>query len=227
MAEELRAVIYARVSKDSGEQDPAVQIRTLRAWCTDRGWRVVAAHSDRVSGDPARRRGDPPGLRAALGLIEARQADVIAVFATDRLVRSAVGLLALVARVNNSGGHVASLQDGADLDTTTDAGELLVFVRGWFARLELRLNRARTLAGLNAARAAGTRLGRPETPLPDLAEVERLSAGGRGVRTIARKMGCSEHAARRALAAIGRGAAPKRAAPASKPTEPESVDGGV
>jgi len=39
--------------------------------------------------------------------------------AADRLVRSPTGLLQLVARVQSLGGHVASLQDGHDLDTTT------------------------------------------------------------------------------------------------------------
>lgn len=141
---------------------------------------------------------------------------MLAVFAADHLVRSAAGLLALVARVNAIGGHVASLQDGADLDTTTDAGELLVFVRGWFARLKLRLNRARTLAGLIAARAAGKQLGRPPADLPDPDQVRRLADAGDGARRIRQALGSTEHAARRALVELGLGAMPARAARAGR-----------
>lgn len=64
-------------------------------------------------------------------------------------------------RLQQLGGHVASYQDGTDLDTTTDAGELFLFLRGWMSRMETKLIRARTLAGLERARAVGKQLGRP------------------------------------------------------------------
>ena len=156
----LRAVLYVRVSKGE-KQDARSQLGALRPFAKARRWEVVAVEQDNVSGDPARRKGDPPGLRAALRRLEAREADVLVVFAADRLVRSPMGLIQLVARVQSLGGNVASMQDGADLDTTTDAGELFVFLRGWWARMEMKLIRARTLAGLERARAAGKTLGRP------------------------------------------------------------------
>lgn len=192
----MRVVLYARCSTQKADQDPAVQLDQLRAWAERRGWVVVAEHRDRVSGDPSRRRGDPPGLANALGMIERREADVIAVFAADRLVRSPVGLLQLVARVQSLGGHVASLQDGADLDTTSDVGELFLFLRGWYARMELKLIRARIKAGLDRARAEGTKLGRPRSDGPTHDQVASLRDAGRSWSQIAGELGCTVKVAR-------------------------------
>lgn len=190
----MKAILYARVSRDDGVQDPQVQLHALREWAASRGWKIVGEQFDRITGDPGRRKGDPPGLRAALQLVQDRKADVLAVFAADRLVRSPVALLQLVARVQQLGGHVASLQDGSDLDTTTDLGELYLFLRGWMARMEMRLLRARTKAGLARARAEGKRLGRP--PLADARTVAQLRANGRTWPEIATQLGCTIAAAR-------------------------------
>lgn len=213
-SEALRAVLYARVStggesseeatraeaaaevaprrRAKSQQDPEVQLRALRPWVASRGWSVVAEEVDRISGDPKRRKGDPPGLARALRAISERRADVLVVFASDRLVRSAVGLLQLVGRVEALGGKVASLEDGADLDTTTDHGELFLFLRGWLARVELRLIRARSQAGVDRARAAGKHIGHPFVKV-DLQAVSERRAQGQGWRTIARALGCESH----------------------------------
>jgi len=184
----LRAVLYARVSTRNGEQDPDVQIERLREWAAQRGWQVVAVERDRVSGDPARRRGDPAGLTRAIQAIAERRADVLAVFAADRLVRSPVHLLQLVSRVQSVGGHVASMQDGNDLDTTSDVGELFVFLRGWYARMEMKLIRARIKAGLDRARAEGKTLGRPRTDGPSPRDVRKLRKAGKSWSAIAAKL---------------------------------------
>ena len=194
MTKPMRAVLYARVSRDDGVQDPQVQLHALREWAGARGWKVVGEQFDRITGDPGRRKGDPPGLRAALQQIQDRSADVLAVFAADRLVRSPVALLQVVARVQQLGGHVASMQDGADLDTTSDLGELYLFLRGWMARMEMRLLRARTKAGLARARAEGKRLGRP--PLADPIAVVQLRAAACTWSEIAMQLGCTVAAAR-------------------------------
>jgi DNA invertase Pin-like site-specific DNA recombinase len=124
---------------------------------------------------------------------------VLAVFAADRLVRSPLGLLQLVTRVQSVGGKVASYQDGADLDTTSDTGELLLFVRGWLARMELRLIRVRTVAGLNAARARGVKLGRRlAANAPDPAAVADKRRRGRSWQGIANDFRCTSSAAQRA-----------------------------
>jgi len=188
-----RAVLYLRISS-AEHQDPAGQLLELRRWCEVRGWRVVGEELDKVSGDPARRKGDPPGLRRAFEALERRRADVLVVWAADRLVRSPIDLLRMVARVQSLGAAVASYQDGADLDTTTEMGELLTFMRGWWARMELKTIRARTRMGLEAARARGEILGRRRVVVPAaaIARARELRAAGLGAfsrTTIARALG--------------------------------------
>ena len=197
-------VLYARVSTDTGDQDPESQLRALREFAAQRGYTVLGEYSDRVTGDPARRRGDPPGLCQALRLLEQRRGGVLVIWAADRLVRSAVGLLQLVGRVQQLGGAVVSLQDGGDLDTTTDTGELLVFLRGWMARMEARIIRERTMAGLARARAEGRKGGRRPIAVPTNLELcaAELAIKSRGLeptlQRIASELGVSMWAVRRA-----------------------------
>ena len=195
-----RAVLYARVSKKDGEQDPETQLQTLRSWARERGWRVVAEQHDRVTGDPARRGRNPPGLVEALSLIGQHKAEVLAIFAADRLVRSPTHLLELIAQVQKAGGSVASLQDGADLDITNDTSELYIFLLGWKARMDLRLTRKRTIAGLERAKAEGKQLGRPQLGLPVLVDLQALlDQGVRGRAALAQRLSCSPWAVRKAL----------------------------
>lgn len=178
MADPRVAILYARVS-DADKQDHRQMLSILRTFASGRGWAVGSEHYDKVTGDPARRGGDPPGLRAALDRVASLHgAGVLVVTSVDRLVRSPVDLLALIGRVQRLPGAVCSMEDGADCDTTTDTGELLTFIRGWLARIELRLVRRRTTAVLAerkeriAAEGGFTskagiyrrRLGRPSPP---------------------------------------------------------------
>ena len=195
-----RAVLYARVSTDTGQQDTETQLRALRDLCRVRGYVIASEHIDRISGDPGRRRGDPPGLRAALDQLSRRRASILVIFAADRLVRSAVGLLELVGRVHDLQARIVSLQDGSDLDTSTDTGQLVTFLKGWFARMSLNLTRTRTVAGLARARANGKTLGRPRAPEPCPAAVWRYRHSGE--MSIARKISSTRHRVRIVLARL-------------------------
>ena len=138
------AVLYARVS-DAEKQDTAQMIRSLQRFAEGRGWPIDSEHEDKVTGDPARRSGDPPGLRAALERVAGLQGKgVLVITDATRLVRSPIELLQLVARVQGLPGAVASMVDGNDLDTTSDFGELAIFMRGWFGRWYLKFVRKQT-----------------------------------------------------------------------------------
>lgn len=197
----MRAVLYARVSRGTPQQDPSAQLHAMRAFCTARKWRVVAELCDEVTGDPVRRKRDPAGLSKALTLIRRRTGDVLVIFALDRLVRSGRHLLDIVCRVDEWGGYLASCQDGR-IDTTRPDSQLVLFVRGWFAGIERDLISARTKAALAERRAAGVQLGRPRQDLPDLGQVAELRAAGASEQGIARKLACSRWTVRRALAEL-------------------------
>ena len=157
----LRAILYARVSTDRGEQDPESQLVAERSWAAGRDLVVIAEFADRITSDPKRRRRDPPGLTQAIHLIEDGKADVLVIFAADRLVADPLRLLQLVTRVQDAGGTITSVQDGRDLDTTNEMGELAVFMQGWFNRWRLKLCRAHSIRGQQRARAEGRIPGRP------------------------------------------------------------------
>jgi len=203
---QLRVVLYARRSLEKQSIDG--QLIELRRWVADNGHVVVGECQDDVTGNPLRRKGDPPGLRQALAYVEKvngrRRADLLLVFAADRLVRSPLELLNLVARIQAHGAHVKGIDDGHDLDTTTDTGELLTFIRGWFARFERKLIGSRTRAGLEGARARGVKLGRPRTlDAAAIGKVHTLRGKGLGVRAIARELAVAPAIVSRALKELG------------------------
>ena len=195
----LPVVLYGRVSTKDKDQDPEVQLRALRPWVAARGWPIAGEFTDKVTGDETRRRRDPPGLSQAMQLLEQHRARVLAIYSAERLVRSPLGILRIVARVEQMGCHVASLLDGGDLDTTSDTGELLLFLRGWHSRMALRMLRKGTKDGMEEARARGVVLGRPLSELPDPEQVRSLMAEGLGRRRVAARLGVPEWAVRQAL----------------------------
>jgi DNA invertase Pin-like site-specific DNA recombinase len=138
------AVLYARVS-DADKQDTEQMLRSLERFVDGRRWPVGARCWDKITGDPGRRSGDPPGLATALAYVQRLGGrGVLVVTGVERLVRSPIALLQMIARVQALSGAVCSMEDGADCDTTSDVGELALFVKGWFARMYIKFIRAGT-----------------------------------------------------------------------------------
>ena len=81
--EEIRAVIYARVSSSDQKSDLEKQIEHLIQYCSARGYRLVDVLSDVASGLNASRR----GLMKLFSCVVSRQADVVVVTYRDRLTR--------------------------------------------------------------------------------------------------------------------------------------------
>ena len=101
----------------------------------------------------------------------------------DRLPRSLVDLLDIVAQIENSKAGFRSLAE--DIDTTTPAGRLIFHVFASIAQFERERIRERTMQGLQAARAKGRIGGRPPALSEDQkAEVLRLKNKGRALKDI-------------------------------------------
>ena len=136
---------YARVSTD--DQDLASQRARLESVGA---FRVFA---DVISGKTF----DRPGLADLLDHI--RPGDTLAVVRLDRLGRSLRELLEVVETLKKRGIALLSLEE--KIDTSSAAGELVFHVFGAIAQFERRLIAERTRDGMNAARAKGSKPGRP------------------------------------------------------------------
>lgn len=176
---------YARVSTD--EQDTALQLDALKRQGVTRVFeekRSSAAHR--------------PILGACIDTT--REGDTLVVYKVDRLARSLRDLLQLLDRLTARGVHFRSCTE--PIDTTTPAGSMLLQIIGAFAEFERNMIRERTRAGLAAARARGTKLGRARalTPAEEAAVVRQVRNGIATKSSLARQYGCHVSSIKRALA---------------------------
>jgi len=142
---EAMHVGYARVS--TTEQHLDLQLGALKQA------RCGKYFTDKVSGAKTAR----PGLDEALAYL--REGDTLVVWRLDRLGRSLKHLIETVTSLHKRTIGFRSLTE--NIDTTTPTGKLIFHVFGAIAEFERDLNRERTHAGLEAARARGRVGGRP------------------------------------------------------------------
>src|SRR5262245_8417946 len=165
----MKAAIYARVS--TFDQEPENQLQELRRYVEARGWTAVEYVDRGVSGAKDRR----PALDQLLADAKRRRFDVLVCWRLDRLGRNLRHLILLLDELQAVGVGFVTLGEG--IDTTSPTGRLVLHVLGAIAEFERERIRERVVAGLQRARSAGKRLGRPKGALPAdrLATVKTLS----------------------------------------------------
>ncbi|MDD7929882.1 recombinase family protein [Microbacterium thalli] len=180
---------YARVSTD--KQDEARQLTSLHG----QGINRHALYIDHAQSGAKRSR--PEFDRMMTNLTEG---DVVVVSELDRLGRDAGHVIMTIADLRARGIHVRALAD--NVDSTTDAGEMMMGVLAIFAQMERRFIQRRTKAGLAEAKAQGRVGGRPRA-LDDkkAALAVRLSDEGEKVADIAKTLGVSAPTVYRYIAA--------------------------
>lgn len=153
---------YARVSRSV--QDAALQQDAMRRA------KVRRLFEEKRSGVKAR-----PMLEAAIASL--RAGDVFVIWKVDRVARSLLDLLGLVHRVMGAGASFRSLTEA--FDTSTPSGRLMLQMLGAFAEFEREMIRERSMAGQEAARARGARIGRPRalSPRQEVAAYRRVKRG--------------------------------------------------
>jgi DNA invertase Pin-like site-specific DNA recombinase len=197
----LRAAIYTRVSKASRDantkaydQNPKVQEAPLRQLARQRGWKVTAVYSDRISGAKDTR----PGLAELMTAARRGEFDVLLVWRFDRLSRSAAHFLATVQELERIGVDLVSHQE--QLDTTTPMGRCVRTILAAIAELEREVIRDRIFAGLEHARTNGTKsgksIGRPRRVF-DRVKARELRDAGMPLKHIAALLGVGETTVRR------------------------------
>ncbi|MHC2361758.1 recombinase family protein [Rhizobium leguminosarum] len=152
----MTKVGYARVS--TVDQNIDLQMMALRGVCT----RIFEDQG--LSGSTAVR----PGLNAAMRFL--KPGDTLVVWRLDRLGRSIQDLIRLIERLRRRKVEFQSITEA--IDTGSAGGRLVFHLLAAMAEFERQLIRERTIAGIAAAKARGTRVGRP----PALSEEDRRAA---------------------------------------------------
>ena len=167
---------YARVSTTSQHLDMQLDALTASG-CT-------RVYTDTASGALAAR----PGLDQALAELD--EGDTLVVWRLDRLGRSLPHLVATIDNLTRRGVNLKSLHEA--IDTTTPTGRLMVHLIASLAEFERELTIERTIAGLEAAKARGSSVGRPTVWTSERAEAaEALLAAGATVTQTAAALGVS------------------------------------
>ncbi|MDX8347374.1 recombinase family protein [Cognatiyoonia sp. IB215446] len=184
-----RRIGYARVS--TKDQKLRMQRDALSDVACDR---IFEDHG--ISGSAASR----SGLDAMLA--ELQEGDTVIVFKLDRLGRSVLHLSDLLVRFRNDSIHFCSLSEG--INTTTPGGKLIYHVFSAFAEFQRDLIVENTLAGLQATKRRGTKLGRPPALDIETATLAHQSIRQKGISIseAARRIGADRSTLTRWLSTI-------------------------
>jgi DNA invertase Pin-like site-specific DNA recombinase len=180
---------YARTSTIEQMAGIEAQERDLRAaGCT----RIFA---EQVSSVATLR----PQLAAAFDYL--RAGDVLVVTKPDRLARSTADLLGIMERLNAKevGLRILSM-GGAEMDTRSATGKLMLTMLGAVATFERELMLERQREGIRKAAEEGKYKGRAPTARRQAAQVNALKAEGVGPAEIARRLGIGRASVYRIIA---------------------------
>jgi len=175
-----RVFLYARVS--TADQTTANHLHEVKAAGFDiKPTRVV---EEQISGSvPISER---KGFQSLLAKMEDN--DVLVVTKLDRLGRNAMDVRSTVETLHSKGIRVHCLALGG-VDLTSAAGKMTMQVLGAVAEFERDLLIERTQAGLQRAKAMGTKLGRPMAASAET--VQKLKAEGLSQSIVAGQLGVS------------------------------------
>src|SRR5690242_10258016 len=125
-----------------------------------------------------------PGLDALMRGVNRKDFDIVAAWSVCRLGRSLSDLVGMLSELRSRDIDLYLHQQA--LDTSTPSGRALFGMLGVFSEFERAMIRDRMMAGLDRAKAAGKRLGRPRTTPFMINRIRAALDEGRGVRETAR-----------------------------------------
>jgi DNA invertase Pin-like site-specific DNA recombinase len=192
----MNIATYHRVS--TLDQNPTLAREELRAAAARQGGEVVLAIEETGSGA----RNDRPGLQRLMEAARRGKLDAVLVWKLDRFGRSALDVLANLRELEGAGVAFTATTQGITIKPGGDAmSRLLVTMLAAVADFERSLIRERTVLGLQKARAAGKRIGRPTVlTSAQAAKVKKLRGAGHSWAQISAAVGCKVGAARLAAA---------------------------
>lgn len=192
----MRIALYLRVSTDKQEtENQAVQLREFAA---SQDWQIVREYTDYETGSKA----DRAQFQQMFVDASRRKFDLVLFWALDRLSRE--GVLETLQYLNRLTSYGVGFRSYTEqfFDSCGVFKDAIIAIMATLAKQE-RIKRAeRTKAGLARVRSAGKKLGPPlKFNGQHTAEIARLRAEGLSFRAIGRRLGMSDHSARRLAAA--------------------------
>lgn len=179
----MKAALYLRVS--TNKQSTELQRRELVEACERNGWEIVAEYADEgISGSKGRDK--RPGLDGLMKGVVRKDFDVVCVWSLDRMGRSLIHLVNILADLDAK--NVGFYSHKQSLDTTTPSGRLMFSIVGAMAEYEKSIIKERVIAGLEVAKAKGTVLGRPSKAKAKEPEIIKLRKEGWGMTRIAKAL---------------------------------------
>ena len=183
-----RVLGYARVS--TADQANGTSLRSQRARivaeCERRGWELVEVVTDPGNSAKSLRR---PGVRRALAMLAAGEAEALMVSRLDRLSRSMLDFAGLVERAKREGWALVALD--MDMDTSTAAGEVAATMLVAIAQFERRRHGERVAEMIRRWKAEHPGRGWGEAPkVPPLIvrRIKRRRRAGWSLRRIVDKL---------------------------------------
>ncbi len=157
----MKAAIYARVSTLNHGQDPQMQLRELKEYCTRRAWEITSEYIDSgISGAKDSR----PELNRMMADALKRRFDAVVCWKFDRFARSVSHLLRALETFKSLGIEFCSFSE--QMDTTTPTGKMIFTV-------------------------LGKRIGRPAADPELISELKALVASGQSLRQVGTALGIS------------------------------------
>jgi DNA invertase Pin-like site-specific DNA recombinase len=180
----MRIALYYRVSTSDQTTEP--QRLELLEYARRRGWTNFREYRDVISGTKTAR----IGLEMMMRGVQKHQFDAVLVAKLDRLGRSLPHLAQLIAELDSHKVALVATTQGIDTTEQNPAGRLQMHVLMAVAEFEREIIRERTKAGLKAALARGSTLGRKARQWkPE--EIAAIKAHNGTVKELAQKLGAS------------------------------------
>jgi DNA invertase Pin-like site-specific DNA recombinase len=195
----IRCCLYARISTSDGRQDTDNQLSQLREYAARQGYTVVHEYIDQASGKTS----DRDAFKQLFVGASRREFDLCLIWALDRFTRE--GILETFEHVRKLTAYGVQFESYTEqhFRTTGAAGELMMAVASWVARMERLRVSDRTKAGLERAKRAGKHCGRPRKVFNRALAVTLRSQGWSWNRISAELGGVPVKTIRRAVASYG------------------------
>lgn len=197
ISEETRVALYLRISTDQGSHDADNQRLQLRRLCEVQGWVIVIEYEDHETGSKS----DRAAFRQMMYDASIRKWDLLVFWSLDRFTRE--GTLATLKYLEQLEGYGIRWRSLTEpwIDSAGPFPDVVISLLASLAKQERVRIQERVRAGLERARVRGTKsgraIGRPEL-IFDRERARQLRREGGSWTAIARELGISTNAARRA-----------------------------